>query len=307
MKIGFAGTGAMSLLFGGRFIESGNDVVFYNPNQSGITEILQGVTIDYLTALQSFKPSASTNPEILSDCEIIFFFVKSYSTGSAAREICGVLAPGSIVVTLQNGLDSHEILSSVFGKSRTVFGVTSCGAYRKSRKEITAGGRGPTLVGGFNEEAVININSLLNQAGIESNISDNPESSLWEKAVINSAINPLAAILNVPNGFLAEDPHTMPLMETLVMESVSAAEAAKIMLCPEDMLQKTLSVCKATSNNLCSMLQDIRSGRRTEIDSITGRILKTAAKHGLHLPCSSTVFLIIKSLQNKSFPDTTKN
>jgi 2-dehydropantoate 2-reductase len=180
------------------------------------------------------------------------------------------------------------------------------GAAKQSLSTVISGGPGIINIGGDDKSNVLKTHHVLNSAGLNSYIVENPDFYLWHKAVINSGINPIAAILNITNGEIRTNKFASMLQENIIRESVESAAANNIKMDFIEILNTARDVCEKTSVNRCSMLQDITSGRKTEIESINGKIIEFGESKGASLPCNRSLYLLIKAkeetalLQNAS-------
>jgi 2-dehydropantoate 2-reductase len=114
---------------------------------------------------------------------------------------------------------------------------------------------------------------------------------------VNAGINPLTALTGLQNGFLLEIPALERLLEITCREGISVAKAADIALLDCDIIEKTKNVARLTAENRSSMLQDIEKGRRTEIDSINGKIVEVGKEHGVETPVNSVLLALIKGIE----------
>ena len=94
-----------------------------------------------------------------------------------------------------------------------------------------------------------------------------------------------------------ENEDSLKLQEIIVDEAVRAAAAAGIPVEKQEMLDLVRDICIKTASNICSMLQDIRAGRKTEIDSINGEIIKAGRDRGIALPCNETLYLLVRAME----------
>ncbi len=117
---------------------------------------------------------------------------------------------------------------------------------------------------------------------------------------MNAAINPLAALLRVPNGELARRPSARVLMEELAREGATVADQAGIVLPYADAAARALEVAQATAHNRSSMLQDVERGRRTEIDAINGAIVIQAQRVGSAAPLNGAAWRLVQALEQHS-------
>jgi 2-dehydropantoate 2-reductase len=122
---------------------------------------------------------------------------------------------------------------------------------------------------------------------------------LWGKLVINAAINPLTALLRVPNGVLLERPTARALMSTLAREASSVAVAQGIRLPFPNPLQAVETIARRTASNRSSMLQDVERGAPTEIDAICGAIVKAGDQVGVAAPINRTLWQLVSALSPK--------
>eukprot|EP01119_Soliformovum_irregulare_P001085 TRINITY_DN1080_c0_g1_i6.p1 TRINITY_DN1080_c0_g1~~TRINITY_DN1080_c0_g1_i6.p1 ORF type:complete len:132 (+),score=49.42 TRINITY_DN1080_c0_g1_i6:83-478(+) len=116
----------------------------------------------------------------------------------------------------------------------------------------------------------------------------------WGKLIVNSAINPISAILGVKNGELAENSSTRELLGQTVKEGASVAQAKGVSL-PFDVFQKVLDVARATAQNSSSMLKDVRRGTLTEVDAINGSIVREGDRLGVNVNLNRMLMGLINS------------
>jgi len=298
MKAGIIGAGALGSLFAQYFHEHLIDHVIYEKNEAVVSEITKhGLTMIKGDSSKVIKPEISASPEILGDADIVFLFVKSYSTHDAVNNVAKHLKDQSIIVSLQNGMGNIDDIRKLIGPERIVYGTTTVGASKSSMSTVVSGGTGIINIGGAESGNVLKVHHLLNSADMNSYIVDNPDYYLWHKAVINAGINPIAAILGITNGEILTNRFALELQEKIILEAVNSAAANNIRMEFSEILKTTRDICEKTSINICSMLQDIRNGRKTEIESITGMIISYGEVKGIDLPYNKSLYLLIKSME----------
>jgi 2-dehydropantoate 2-reductase len=301
MKAGIIGAGALGSLFAHHFHEHLIDFVIYEKNRDAVEDIQKnGLTIVKGETSKTIKPAISSSPDILNDSDIIFLFVKSYSTAGALTDISKSIKSDSLIVSLQNGLGNVEEIRKIIDAERIIYGATTVGASKSSHSTVISGGAGVINIGCSEQGHLMKVHHLLNNAGFSSYTSDDPDYIIWHKAVINAGINPIAAILNISNGGILSDKYASELQEKIIKEAVDAAAANSIKLDYTEILNTTRDVCDKTSSNICSMLQDLRNGRKTEIESINGKLIEYGDSKGLSLTYNRSLFLLIKSMESLS-------
>jgi len=141
------------------------------------------------------------------------------------------------------------------------------------------------------------VQSLFKAAGFETHLSDNLDSLLWGKLVINAGINALTAILGVPNGFLLEAEEARRAMEAAVAEAAAVARAAGIALPYDDPLRRAREVARATATNRSSMLADVTRAAPTEIAVINGAVVRAGERFGVATPVNQMLVWLVQALE----------
>jgi 2-dehydropantoate 2-reductase len=210
-----------------------------------------------------------------------------------AQQLKKCLFTNGLALTLQNGLGNDILLAQELGSQRVAVGITTLGATLVSPGKVNTFDQGEiTLQAGPN---IHEIKSILDSAAFTTNMDASIDCIIWGKLVVNSAINPLTALLEIPNGMLLELPSAMDLMEQITREAVQTAAQINITLPYANPMQQVKTVISATASNYSSMYQDILRGAPTEIDQINGAILNLAQENGLKLPYNQSITALIKA------------
>ena len=231
-------------------------------------------------------------PEAAPAADWVIVLVKAGDTLAAAR-IATRLQPLGIL-SLQNGL-VEPLLRMAGGDCLVGQGLTTEGAFRTregDEERIVPSGAGDTLLPpGFGPVA-----DLLVRAGFRARVEPQIAAARLAKLLVNVAINPLAALHQVPNGRLLQPP-CRDRLERLVREAWPVLRAAGLTLDEPAALDHVTAVAAATATNLASMLQDRLAGRRTEIDALTGTLLALAEDQGLDLPTHRALYAQVKQFE----------
>ena len=297
LNISIFGVGAMGTLFGSRLSSVANVTLFGNwPAQ---IEALQrdGLTIIQPDGRQShYNLSVTNDLNQMPPADVALILVKSHQTARAVRQAANILRPDGVAITLQNGLGNLEKLAEAVGSHRATLGVTAQGATVLAPGHLRHAGEGPThlaLVPGL-EKQLRDVANLFNKAGLETSLVDNANSLVWGKLAINAGINPLTALLEVPNGALAEKEPWRQIMAAAADEVAQIAAAQGIQLPFKDAAQRTAEVSQATAKNHSSMLQDMSRKAPTEIDAITGAVVRFGQRLGIPTPVNEFLLGLIK-------------
>jgi 2-dehydropantoate 2-reductase len=260
-----------------------------------------GLRLAELDGTESVIPvQATTDPAAVGGgTDLVIIFVKSHQTAEAAQWARPLLKPDGLALTLQNGLGNLQTIADVLGEARAVQGVTSHGATLLGPGRVRHAGQGPTHIAiqPSIAERLNAVAALFRQAGFEIHLSNNLDGLLWGKLVINVGINPLTAILRVPNGLLAELEPASALMAAAVEEAVHVAQAKGIALPYADPQEQVKAVTIATGSNRSSMLSDVLRGVPTEIDVINGAIVREGTRLGISTPINQTLVWLIKAIE----------
>jgi len=260
-------------------------------NRQGI--LVQGVSGEYAARVPVVTGRPSEPPDLVLIC------VKAYKTREAGLEIRDGIAPGTAVVTLQNGIGNLETLAEIFGRDRVLGGVTSEGATLLDQGKIRHAGHGDTIVGpGSDSEGPSGILfNAFNKAGFKTRVTEDVHDLIWGKLIINVGINALTAILGVKNGRLPELAGIRHIMEGAVREAVAVSEAKDIHLPYPDPIARVTEVCRATADNIASMLQDVLKRKMTEIEAINGAIVREGKALGIPTPVNQTLTSLVQGIQ----------
>ncbi len=167
------------------------------------------------------------------------------------------------------------------------------------RGRIRHAGQGATVIGPGNRAmgACERLASALNMAGFKAETTDNVERLLWGKLVINAGINALTAVARLKNGRLPDIKGTGLIMEELVREVEAVAAAKNIKLPYDDPLVRVKEVCRKTSENISSMLQDVLNKKETEIDFINGAVVTEGEMLGIPTPVNRMLTCLVKAIE----------
>jgi 2-dehydropantoate 2-reductase len=290
-KVAVVGPGAMGCLFAARLCRSGAKVhlVDYREDRSERLE-KSGITLESSGETIVEHPTMTTH--VPTGLDVIVVITKAYST-SALR-----FPPETPVLTLQNGLGNVETLCSMLGSARVMAGSTSEAATLLGEGHVRHTAWGVTSFGAWTSCPVEPAAELLRKAGFKVNLTEAPGQLVWEKAAINSGINPLTALLNVPNGQLLELSEIRQLMRDLVVEAAKVASTEGYRF-DHSLVEMAEGMCRDTAENISSMLQDIRAGKQTENEALSGEILRRAQGASLPTPRTRVIYQLIQGLESR--------
>jgi 2-dehydropantoate 2-reductase len=302
MNIAIFGVGAMGTLFGSRLDPLARVTLFGNWPEQIETLRRQKLTVTHPDGSQTQHRLQATNDlNELAPVDLAIILVKSHQTTRAARQAANVLRPDGLAITLQNGLGNLEKLAEAVGVERAGLGITAQGATTLAPGHVRHAGEGPTHLAILpgREQQIRQVAELFNAAGLETTLVASANSLLWGKLAINAGINPLTALLEVPNGQLNLDQRLRQLMAGAANEVARVASAQGIQLPYPNAASRATEVAQATANNRSSMLQDISRGAPTEIDAISGAVVQLGQELGIPTPINQYLLGLVKEKEKR--------
>ncbi|WP_221564083.1 2-dehydropantoate 2-reductase [Alkalihalobacillus sp. TS-13] len=293
MKIGVIGGGSIGLLFTSYLAKSAHAVTLFVRREAQQQAIhTMGLTLKAGSSAYTSQPKVCLLSETdRSDIDVLIVAVKSYDVEQIMPEIIEKFRNTRSILFVQNGMQHLRFLPHL--KMHSIYmGVVEHGAMKESDHLINHTGVGRTKIAPYLDgHSGINWEKL-SKENFPFFYQNDWYAMVSEKLHINAVINPLTAILRIPNGALLTNTHWLELMEQL------SKEACKVLNIKYHEAWKDLvAVCENTSLNKSSMLRDIENKRRTEIEAINGFILNSAEGKNIEVPNNRFVYQIIKGME----------
>ncbi|HKV61943.1 MAG TPA: 2-dehydropantoate 2-reductase [Candidatus Acidoferrum sp.] len=301
-KIAVVGAGAVGGYFGGMLARAGAPVVMVG--RPAFVEAVQknGIFLDTLQFQESVRVEASTELSAVRVAEIVLFCVKTTDNATTARVLVPLLAPGALILSMQNGVDNVEQIraASAIDALPAVVYVAASVPQPGRVKHV---GRGD-LVAGPENERTKRIAALFVRAGVPCRISENIQGELWTKLIWNCALNAVSALGRAKYGSIAASPDAWKVVETVVYEVLAVARAAGIhppgLEDPKVALAGALKIATQMAEALSSTGQDMNRGKRTEIDSLNGYVSRRGAELGVSTPVNLALYALVKLAEGRS-------
>lgn len=302
MKIAVVGPGALGCLLAGLLKAKTKEDVWLIDNSPERAKRINkdGIRIEGMSSV-SAAIDISADPKEVGPCDLVFVCVKSYSTDDACKDIKPLVSEKTFVLTLQNGIGNVQVLNDHFGPERVIAGVTNHGATLIGPGYVRHAGRGDTVIGMYNGRVlgpVRDAANILTKCGFDARVSKDIDSVIWSKLVINVGINAISGITRLRNGMLIKCDAPREIMRSAVQEAMKIVKRKRIKLIYDDPIQKLEMVCKATAANSSSMLQDVLSSKRTEIDYINGVITRQGRALSIPTPVNEVLINLIKTIES---------
>ncbi len=285
LPIHILGTGAIGLFCAMRLKKQGYDVTLLSrPEKKPLSK--QKVTIKYGHQFQQQEFTVTPTRLQQKNIHMLLVCVKAYQLEAALTAVIHAITRRTVIVLMQNGmavekkpLKKHPSLI----KNQFFHAVNSHGVLKTAPFSIIYSGSGSCLIGSLQKLDSRTDIMLKNHCLrlVDSHFFDNwcedIYLKLWQKLIINAAINPLSALLQCRNGDLLQYNH-WSIVEKIVEECCEIAYDKHLFLDYQQMLAQVKQVCLATKSNFSSMAQDVLFKRTTEIDYINGYLLSQSQK-----------------------------
>ncbi len=224
---------------------------------------------------------------------------KAYQVHCALQQLKPKVSKDCTLLLLHNGMGTEQATLRLFPNNSVVRMLTNRGAHKKDLHNVIETGLGDSYCGWLREaqgQKKLAIETLVTRIWQDCHWQQDIYHALYKKLAINAMINPLTALHNINNGELLRPAYDKEL-KLLAAELGELFTALNVNLNAEDVLALTRQVAAATANNSSSMREDIRLGRTTEIDYITGYLLEKAKAVGIAMPSHQS---LVRSLIGES-------
>jgi 2-dehydropantoate 2-reductase len=303
--VAVVGAGGMGSAVAAFLARVGTSVVLVGRSPAHIEAIAdRGLRVDSPDGSSQTVPvEATTEPASVAPAQHVIILTKTFDTREAAASAAAVAAPDAWITTLQNGLGNDTVLAETFDAGRVLPGTTTIGAERHEPGRITlsaatADGRctthiGPPRVPDGDLTGATELAGLLTAAGLPAIATNAIDEAIWTKLAL-AVMGPFSAIVGAMVIDTWHQPDAPPLLERLHDEVVEVAHAEGVALDRDESWKTAVATYEATGRHFTSMATDIRQGRRTEIDAITGEVVRRAHLHGIAVPVAETVVGLLR-------------
>lgn len=297
MKIAVLGAGAVGSLFGGWLSRAGQVWLIVRNRQFARAVANEGLTVAFPGGEERFFLRTALDPAEVGPVDLILVAVKSYDTLEAARGAWPLIAEGTTVLSIQNGIGNLEILQKIFGPERVLAGSTGHGARMIGPGKVFHSGSGETLIAepAAARGRAAGVARVFESSGIKACVSNLVETVLWGKLIINCAVNPVTALLGLANGQILESLPAWELASEAVIEAAKVVRARGVALPYPEPIERLREVCAATALNRSSMLVDLETRGKTEIDFINGALVEEADRLGVEVPVNRCLWRLVKA------------
>lgn len=302
MRVAVVGTGAMGSVYAGLLDAAGNEVWALDRRPAYVAAIRErGLRVEGASGDRVARIGATSDPAEVGAVDLVVIATKAGDVRAAAESARALLGPQTVVLPIQNGLGSAEIVAEVLGGERVVVGVAGGfgasvvepGHVHHHAMELVQIGeiRGPAT------PRVARIADLWREAGFTVDACDDVDRVVWGKLICNVCFSGTCTVLGVTIGEVLDDEHAWSVASRCANEAYDVAIATGVALSFDDPIEHVRAFGARLRDARPSMLLDRLAGRASEVDVINGAIPPRAAALGLQAPANATVTALVKALE----------
>jgi len=288
------GAGAVGCFYGGMLARAGHAVTLIGRPAHVQAVQAQGLRMDTRMFDERVPMAASTEAGAVAGADVVLLCVKSSDTETAGEQMRPHLAPGALLLCLQNGVDNAERLRAVLPGHEVAAAVVYVATEMAGPGHLRHNGRGELVIEPApRSEAAA---QALTAAGVPTEISDNVRGALWAKLILNCAYNALSAVGRIVYGELVQRPGVTEVMRDVVAEclAVARADGANV---PGDVEAAVRRIAETMPGQYSSTAQDLMRGKPSEIDFLNGYVVRRGDALGVPVPANRVLWSVVKLLE----------
>lgn len=300
MRVAIMGSGGIGGYYGGMLARVGEDVTFIARGTHLDALRTNGLTLKTAHVGEFTIPAKATNdPKEVGPVDLVLFCVKTYDTDTAVQQIHPLLGPETVILPLQNGIESPERIGHVVGEEHVIGGTTYVSSKIESPGVVRQVWGLNTYLGELDGEVSPRTEQLLatfKRAEVATEIPPDIRVAMWEKLLGISAFSAVACVTRLPNGAIRACPETTALLWGVMEEGIAVARASGVAI-PADFLERIRGV-HANPAVRPSMYYDLEAGKRLELEDLIGVVVRLGEKHGVPTPLSFAMYAALKPYIN---------
>ncbi|MDY6308627.1 MAG: ketopantoate reductase family protein [Oribacterium sp.] len=309
MKIAVIGAGAMGSIYGGH-LSLHHEVYLIDRNQTVVDTINEkGLTLQEDGEDHLYHPKAVISSQGISDVDLIILFVKALFSRDALRENQNLIGKDTYVLTLQNGSGHEDILSEFVPEDHIVIGTTEDNGAVLEPAHVRHGGVGNTNIGMLVEdvqEELPRLKEAFDACGFRTHVHDNIQQLIWNKLFTNVSLSAVTAVLQTKMGFIASDVYALNMTKMLLHEAVTVAHALGLSADEDELLKEITKVSSGSPEGITSIAMDLHRARRTEVETISGSVVRAAKKTGVPVPCHEFLVNMVHAMEDRNLQENQK-
>jgi 2-dehydropantoate 2-reductase len=301
MLFAFIGAGAVGGFYGALLARKGYDVSFVARGAHRDAIARDGLRVAGPLGDFTVKVKAESDPSKLGHADVVVLAVKTYDNADAIPMIAPLMKPGTVVLSLQNGVDSAEDIAAAVGQEATLGGSTYIATAIEAPGFIRQTGTHRRIVFGefFGEidrvsDRVKAIEKAMRSADIDAEGVADARPAVWEKFTYLAPFAAFTGASRLPIGPLWADEHIRAMFVEAVGEVRNVAAASGIPVAPDYLDKLNTYVAKLPPSTRSSLLIDLQQGKRIEVEALQGSVVRRGRKVGVPTPIMAALYAVLK-------------
>jgi 2-dehydropantoate 2-reductase len=299
MKIAVMGSGGVGGFYGGHLANAGYDVAFIARGAHLSAMRDQGLIIENSPQGQVHVPGVTVtdDPATIGVVDVVLIAVKLWDTEAAARAVTSLVGPKTTVVSLQNGVMKDDLLRAAFGEASVVGGVAYVASHVSRPGVIRQTGTMKRCIlgeyDGRRSDRVGALRDALLRAGINVEVSDDIQRTLWEKYVFLVGLSGSTTTMRSTIGPIRAHQQARTFLYELMKETVAVGRAHGVKLLDDYADQRLAFVDTMAPDMTSSMHHDLNNGNRLEVPWLSGGVVQLGQQVGVPTPANRAVWDVL--------------
>jgi len=310
-RFGIIGAGPVGGIMGVHLANAGHEVFLVDVIKEHLDEIqMNGFSLtgfhDMNARFSADKLCYSIEELGAKDVDILFISIKTSLLNKLLPMIEKVVKPGSTIVSLQNGMDTEDLIAETFGKENTLRIVVNYAGNLLTHGTVRMSFfNAPNYIGTIDpaaDEKAGMLADIITAADLETVFTEDIKKMEWEKTILNASLSPVCAITSKTMKQMMDFGETRHLVRAILEEGIEVVEANGIHF-EEDFLQHCLDYLDNAGHHQTSMHVDLEKGNKTEIDFLNGKIVEYGKAKGIPTPYNNAIVSLIKGIEMSKHKD----
>ena len=305
MRIVVFGTGGVGGYFGGRLARTGEDVTFIARGEHLSAIKASGLRVESTEGDFVIYPARATDDASeVGETDLVILGVKAWQVPEAARAIKPIVGSSTMVLPLQNGVESVPQLVEELGSDNVIGGLCRIVSFVVEPGHIRNAGFTPSIIIGELDnqrtDRIVNIEQVFKRAGLEITIAADIQAALWMKFLFIASFSGVGAMANAPAGVIRSDPKWRVQILNAMEEIYALAHARGINLPPNSIDTVMAAVEALPEDATSSMQRDIAAGKPSELEAQNGAVVRMAHESGIDVPTHALIYETLKPMEDKA-------
>jgi 2-dehydropantoate 2-reductase len=306
LRFAVIGVGGVGGYFGARLAEAGHEVTFIARGEHRAAIERDGLRVRSPGGNVTIQPArVSEDPASAGIVDCVMLGVKAWQVSDAARAAAPIVGPGTMVLSLQNGVEAPEEVARVLGREHAIGGVAKIISFISGPGQIEHAGFDPALVigelDGRRTERIEKLRVACSQArSTDVTVVDDIWLALWEKYLFITAWAGVGAVTRAPMGVVRSVPETRRLIAAALEELEQLARARGIGLGANKAAEVMAFIDRLPADGTSSLQRDIAAGRPSELDPLIGAAVRLGKSAGVPTPVSEFILGALLPLERKA-------